>query len=62
MMKYVCTVDKMTPLNIHLMNALSPGLLQVMLSNGLTQQKRVRCPQQQKKYCLGFLATVTIRN
>ena len=28
---------------------------------GLTQPTRVGCPQQQKKYCLAFLATVTIR-
>ena len=61
MMKNVCTVDKMTPLTTHLLNALSPGHLQVMFSNGLIQLTLVGSPQQQKKYCLGFLATLLIR-
>ena len=54
MMKNVCTVDKMTPLTTHLLNALSPGHLQVMFSNGLIQLTLAGSPQQQKKLLFGI--------
>ena len=47
MIKNVCSVDKMTPLTTNLSNALSPGHLQVMFSNGLIQLTPVGSPQQQ---------------
>ena len=60
MMKNIRTVDKMTLLTTHLLNALSTGHLQVMFSNGLIQPTLVGSPQQQMKCCLGFLATLSI--
>ena len=53
--------EKMTQLTTHSLKALSPGHLQVMFSNGLIQLTLVGSPQQQKKYYLGFLATLSIR-
>ncbi len=50
MTKNVCTVDKMTPLSTHSLNALSPGHLHAIFSNGSIQLTLVGSPQQQKKY------------
>ena len=53
-MKNVCTVDKMTPLTTHLLNALSPGHLQVMFSNGLIQLTLVGSPPTTEEILFGI--------
>ena len=42
----VYTADRTTPLTTHLLNALLRRHLQKTFCNGLTQQTRVRSPQQ----------------